>query len=89
MNNTIIDKEGYRLECYFIEDCLQNYKKILSDINSDENEYEDLFTKLLVRENFNLKQQFESLTHSIKVNSANVFNEYLHRRMIYELNWKI
>jgi predicted RNase H-like nuclease (RuvC/YqgF family) len=74
-----IDIESYKLQNYILEDVLTQYKNILDTVNGKRLDEMSLFKEienLIMKENFNLKQSYESLTGSAKILEANVKTFY-------------
>ena len=74
INDYRIDTESLRLQFYLVEETVNQYKKLIVEINNniDDNKFKESFIQVMSKETFDLKQKYENLEGTIKILKTDV-----------------
>lgn len=73
MKQMIIDGESLKLQNYFLEDIVSQYKKVLNEMSDKKQNKNDLILKMVSKENYILKNSYDSLNATMRLLKINVF----------------
>jgi len=70
----LVDTESYKIESFFLEEFLKDYKHLLINVDQKEikKKFDENLYNILCKENSYLTQIYESLSSTVRIQQTNV-----------------